>query len=257
MNQVNYGYWVEYLKNNYLPLPDCLVADFSNWRSRSLVARALIRAGEPEAALELLKTVIFINLDLTRQPLLFSEVEDKVWCLMEAAKVVWELERDGAAALDWLEQAAGLTATYPFRFCFVSCGEVWYTRLLLLCHMGQADKALEEVQTRISNNRFDGSKANSVMHYALQFQAYWAKEQGNWFDALQFLRLAFRYYPASKEEKKQFNRTWSQFRHNPAKAYAELTAFFSAMAEWGDAGIYVIGDCYEEGKDATGSNYTS
>lgn len=78
MTQEDYQYWMEYVNQNYFPFPSILVRDMSNWRHRSMLARALVRANQYAPAIELFQSIIDITVNVEEEDCIsLSEVEDR------------------------------------------------------------------------------------------------------------------------------------------------------------------------------------
>lgn len=126
LTQEEYQYWIEYVNKNYFPLPDITVKDMSNWRHRSVLARALARAREYGPAMELFQSIAAITVDSEEENWSgLSEVEDKAWCLKEMAVILWRTTGSRKEAVPYMEQARVLIETHPQQFQFLNRWEVW------------------------------------------------------------------------------------------------------------------------------------
>ena len=126
LTQEEYQQWIKYVRENYFSLHDVIVKDISNWRHRSMLARALMRIGEYEPAIELFKSVVDIDVNTEEKDCFtLSEVEDKVWCLKELAICLWCTTGKRSEALKYMEEALTLIANYPSQFKFMDRREVW------------------------------------------------------------------------------------------------------------------------------------
>ncbi len=84
LTQQVYQDWIEYIRKNHFSLPDIVVKDINNWRNRAVLARGLVRAKKYDAAIELFKSIVDVNICMEEKDCFtLSEVEDKVWCLRE------------------------------------------------------------------------------------------------------------------------------------------------------------------------------
>jgi tetratricopeptide (TPR) repeat protein len=97
----------------------------SNWRNRSVLARALVRAGEYEPAIILFESIVDINVNIEVDCSGLPEVEDKVWCLQELAVIVWRITRKRKKSMDYLREAIQLLTLYPQQFHFLDKYEAW------------------------------------------------------------------------------------------------------------------------------------
>lgn len=126
LTQKEYQEYIEHVRKNHFPLPDVVVKDINNWRHRSVVARALVRAKKYEPAIEMFKSVIGININMEEKDCFtLSEVEDKTWCLQELALCLWYTTGKRSEALKYMEEALTWIATYPSQFNFMDKHEVW------------------------------------------------------------------------------------------------------------------------------------
>ena len=126
LTQTEYQYWIEYLQATNFPVPKLVIQDMSNWRHCSILARALVRAGKCEPAIELFKSVLDIEVDAKEADCFtLTEMEDKVWCLKELAICIWKVTEKRSEALPYLEEALTLITKYPTQFNFLDRCEVW------------------------------------------------------------------------------------------------------------------------------------
>lgn len=126
LTQKEYQEYIEQVRENHFPLPDVVVRDINNWRNRSILARALVRIGKYEPAMELFKSVVNIDINTEEKDCFtLSEVEDKVWCLQELAICLWRTTGKRSEALKYLKEALALLAMYPSQFNFMDKGKVW------------------------------------------------------------------------------------------------------------------------------------
>lgn len=126
LTQEEYQYWIEYVRENHFSLHDVIVKDITNWRHRSMLARALVRTGEYEPAIILFKSIVGIKISTEEKDCFtLSEVEDKVWCLQELAICLWRTTGKRNEALKCLEEALTLITKYPSQFNFMDRHEVW------------------------------------------------------------------------------------------------------------------------------------
>lgn len=126
LTQEEYKQWIDHIRENYFPLPEMTVNNMNNWRNRSILARALVRAKKYAPAIELFKSIIDININTEEKDCFtLSEVEDKVWCLQELAISLWHTTGKRGEALKYLEEALTLIAKYPRQFNFMDRCEVW------------------------------------------------------------------------------------------------------------------------------------
>ncbi len=126
LTQEEYQHWIEHVREKHFPLADVVVNDINNWRNRSVLARALVRAKKYEPAIELFKSVLDVNVSTEEKDCFtLSEVEDKVWCLQELALCLWHTTGKRSEILKYLEEAIILIAIYPIQFNFMDKHEVW------------------------------------------------------------------------------------------------------------------------------------
>lgn len=126
LTQEEYKQWIDHVRENSFPLPENTVNDMNNWRNRSILARALVRAKKYAPAIELFKSIIGININTEEEDCFtLSEVEDKVWCLQELAISLWHTTGKRGEALKYMEEALALIVKYPRQFNFMDRCEVW------------------------------------------------------------------------------------------------------------------------------------
>lgn len=126
LTQEEYKQWIDHVRENSFPLPETTVNDMNNWRNRSILARALVRAKKYAPAIELFKSIIDININTEEKDCFtLSEVEDKVWCLQELAISLWHTTGKRGEALKYMEEALALIVKYPRQFNFMDRCEVW------------------------------------------------------------------------------------------------------------------------------------
>lgn len=126
MTPKEYQYWIEHVRKNYLSLPDITIKDMSNWRHRSVLAKALARTGEYKPAIELFQSILDITVNGNEDDdSSLSDVEDKVWCLKELAIILWRTTGSRKEAIQFMEEATKLLTTYPQQFTFLDKCEVW------------------------------------------------------------------------------------------------------------------------------------
>ena len=126
LTQGEYQQWIKHIRENYFSLPDVVVKDMTNWRNRSVLARALVRAKEYAPAIELFKSIVDISINTEEKDCFtLSEVEDKVWCLQELAICVWKVTGKRSEALSYLQEALLFINRYPKQFNFMDRCEVW------------------------------------------------------------------------------------------------------------------------------------
>jgi tetratricopeptide (TPR) repeat protein len=126
LTQREYQQWIKHIRENYFSLPDVVVNDMTNWRNRSVLARALVRAKKYAPAIELFQSILEINVNIEEKDCFsLSEVEDKVWCLKELAICLWHTTGKRSEALQYMKEAMMLIATYPSQFNFMDRCEVW------------------------------------------------------------------------------------------------------------------------------------
>lgn len=127
LTQEEYQYWIDDINKNHFPLPDVVVKDISNWRNRSILARALVRAKKYAPAIELFKSILDVDVDTEEKDCFsLSEIEDKFWCLQELGICLWHTTGRRSEALPYLQEALLLINRYPQQFNFMDKCEVWY-----------------------------------------------------------------------------------------------------------------------------------
>jgi tetratricopeptide (TPR) repeat protein len=126
LTQEKYQQWIDDIRESHFPLPDVVIKDMNNWRHRSILARALFRVKKYQSAIELFKSILDVEIN-TEEPECFnlSEVEDRVWCLMELAMCLWKVTGKRREALVYCHEALVFIDRYPKQFNFMDKREVW------------------------------------------------------------------------------------------------------------------------------------
>lgn len=199
MEQEEWSGYVARLAKGAIPLPMEMIKDYSDWRCRSTVGRALFYYKDTEAAMRVLSTVVNVNPNMEDAPEYgLSEAEHKVLCLRDIAEIVWELAHADQAALMYLRQADEIGRAYKHFFRNAVRGEIFYRRLTLLLEIGKEAKAVEEAEAMQAAETTTREGVNSYKYYALRFLAEHEHRQGNDERACELWAEAFKVYPLSE-----------------------------------------------------------
>ena len=111
--------WNEYVKKcttGEWPVPAGFVSDKNNWVCRAIVGRVLYFTKDLEGALAVLSTVVNdVEPDLEHHPDEgMCEAEHFVLSLRDISQIIWELTKNGAAALQYLDKAFAICREFPY-----------------------------------------------------------------------------------------------------------------------------------------------
>ena len=196
--------WLEYVRfcaGGEFPIPMGLISDYDDWLCRSIVGRMLLIRGKREEALQVLSTVVDVVPSREVPPEGLSEVEHKILCLRDIARLIWDYTHNADAALRYWDEAVELADGWMARFVSVARGEMHYGRAQVLMNAGRNEEAEKEIASMLSSDFFEGPEynVNSNRYFALRLRAETAYADGNKEKAAAFLAEAFQYYPMSVE----------------------------------------------------------
>lgn len=115
VQQVSTGEWV---------IPVTLIQDYDNWLCRSMVGRALYFRGDLEGAMRVLSTVLDVAPSREVPAQGMSQVEHKILCLRDLAKIIWQLTANQAAAEKFWQQALALAHSWQQPFHSLKLAEL-------------------------------------------------------------------------------------------------------------------------------------
>ncbi|TWH49276.1 hypothetical protein [Sporomusa sp. KB1] len=214
---------VQYITNSHPQILRSLIENYFDWRSRSRLARWLLRVGQLVPAIDLFKTIVSVKvIETPEDACILSETEDKVWCMMELGQAIWQHEKNAEQALRYIGQAINMAQAYPWKFNFVVRGELLRHRWEILQASSQGDIACQEAVEQSQRVFPVRGKSNSVLFHAFSFLAAHAKKVNNVQLAISLLRKALRFFPEDYEDIKQLNAIWRNRHYQPEETYHNL-----------------------------------
>lgn len=204
MEQLDKQEWLSYVSfcaGGEFPIPVGLISNYDDWLCRSIVGRMLLIREKPEAALRVLSTVMDVVPSREVPPQGLSEVEHKVLCLRDMARIIWAFTGNGEAALRYWDEAIELADGWETRFLSVARGEMHYGRVAMLFLIGRQEQAEKELAEMLDSQHFEMPEfnVNSNRYFARKLLAERAHAAGDLQQATDYLAEAFHYYPMSVE----------------------------------------------------------
>lgn len=193
------------------PVPAVFVSDKNNWVCRATVGRVLYFIKDTEGALTVLSTVVNdVHPDMEHHPDEgMCEAEHYVLCLRDIARIIWELTKNGEAALQYLDRAFSICRSFKYRFHTEARGDIWYRKLNILAESGRRKEA-ETLAEKLAAEEKEISHApvpevpdvlyeavNPYIFYSLRFLAEQSHEDGKTEEACRLFREAYEYFPLS------------------------------------------------------------
>ncbi|MEG1727324.1 MAG: hypothetical protein RR321_05350 [Acidaminococcaceae bacterium] len=188
---------VELASGGEWPIPRELISDYNNWLCRSSVGRALFFREQIEEAMLVLSTIVEVVPSEAVPASGMSEVEHKILCLRDLAKIVWGLTANAEAALRFWDEAVERCANWQHPFNSVARGEISYGRLVMLLAARQQAAVTAGVQAMITSERFEREQVNSYRYFGYKFMAEKEFALKNYQKAALLYEQAFAYYPKS------------------------------------------------------------
>lgn len=236
MNNNEYQALVQWVQEIHFDIPKALVQDYSNWRHRSRLARCLLRVGNVQPAIALLKSIAKESISMERnEEVEMSETEDKIWCLMDLAQAIFQCEEDVEHAFLHVNEAIRLAQNYPLAFQFVVRGELLQNRWYFLCALGKEKLACREAQQICRAKHCFSETNNSILFYAYYFLAEQERFENKWRGAFQTLRKAVQQIPRDSFEKKKLQALLKTKKVQREESYQKIVDIFQSMdVNWKD-----------------------
>lgn len=207
--------WNEYVKKcttGEWPVPAGFVSDKNNWVCRAIVGRVLYFTKDVEGALAVLSTVVNdVEPDLEHHPDEgMCEAEHFVLSLRDISQIIWELTKNGAAALQYIDKAFAICREFPYRFHTEARGDIWYRHLNMLNESGSGEKAIADAREMVEKEKKEShaprpvipdplyETVNPYIFYSLRFLAEQAYKAGKTAEACALFDEAYRYFPLSQ-----------------------------------------------------------
>ena len=83
--------YVDFVSGGEWPVPRDFISNYDNWLCRSVVGRALYFRGKTEEAMTVLSTIVNVEPSMEKPKSGMGEVEHKILCMRDLAKIVWKL----------------------------------------------------------------------------------------------------------------------------------------------------------------------
>ncbi|WP_378956273.1 hypothetical protein [Pelosinus sp. sgz500959] len=217
MNNSEFEKWVDYIVEKTAMPKAFFENGINDWKARILLGRALSRKNinKLDPAMDLYYSIVDIEVT---EP---EDIENKAWALWELGLCIWHIEEDANKAIKYIDMSIQVAEYIPDKFPFVERGELWYDRWWLLNHIDQADKAMLEVNQKISERdvRF---KNNSYLYYSYRFKADLSYKIGDIDQALAFLYQALAYFPEGDNTIANLQQLWENRNNDKEKTYKEM-----------------------------------
>lgn len=219
--------WKEYLdfvSEGEWPIPRDFISDYDNWLCRSVVGRALYFRGKIEEAMTVLSTIVSVEPSLEKPKSGMGEVEHKILCMRDLAKIVWQLVGNVEASAKFWDEAVRLCFLWPYNFSSVARGEISYGRLGLYLAAQKNDVVDVQIKEMAASERFEMQEynVNSYRYFAYKFQAEREYANKNVKKAAIIFEEAFKYYPMSVE---------ARVEENKAKAMQDMEARYQKFLQ--------------------------
>ena len=200
--------YVDFVSGGEWPVPRDFISNYDNWLCRSVVGRALYFRGKTEEAMTVLSTIVNVEPSMEKPKSGMGEVEHKILCMRDLAKIVWKLVENLEASAKFWDEAVRLCSLWPHNFSSVARGEISYGRLGLFLAAGKNDVVEEQLKEMASSQRFEMQEhnVNSYRYFAYKFKAEQEYAHKNVHKAALIFEEAFKYYPMSVEARCEENK---------------------------------------------------
>ena len=200
--------YVDFVSGGEWPVPRDFISNYDNWLCRSVVGRALYFRGKTEEAMTVLSTIVNVEPSMEKPKSGMGEVEHKILCMRDLAKIVWKLVENLEASVRFWDEAVRLCSLWPYNFSSVARGEISYGRLGLFLAAGKNDLVEEQLKEMASSQRFEMQEhnVNSYRYFAYKFKAEQEYAHKNVHKAALIFEEAFKYYPMSVEARCEENK---------------------------------------------------
>ena len=234
MREITEQEWKEYVTKcttGEWPVPAVFVSDKNNWVCRAIVGRVLYFIKDVEGALTVLSTFVNdVEPDMEHHPDEgMCEAEHFVLSLRDIAQIIWELTKNGPAALQYIDKAFKICRQFPYRFHTEVRGDIWYRHLNVLAESGEVAKALADAREMAENEKKEShaprpvvpdplyDTVNPYIFYSLRFLAEQSHKEGKTAEACALFDEAYDYFPLSQAGRRDV--TQARETQNVEKAY--------------------------------------
>lgn len=214
MTEISDKEWHDYVikcTTGEWPVPSVFVSDKNNWICRAIVGRVLYFIKDTEGALTVLSTVVNdVTPDMEDHPNEgMCEAEHYVLCLRDIAQIIWELTKNGDAALQYLDRAFAVCREFKYRFHTEARGDIWYRKLNILSESGRPAEAKTLAEQMAAEEKEAPhvpapitpdplyETVNPYIFYSLRFLAEQAHSEGKAETACLLFAEAYEYFPLS------------------------------------------------------------
>lgn len=195
MEQQEWQEYVQKIATSEYPVPIGMIADYDDWRCRSIVGRMLYILKDVEGAMAVLSTVKDVQPDMEDVPEYgLSEAEHKVLCLRDISEIVWSLTGTAYGPLIYLKEADRLCREYKHPFRSADRGRIWARRLEIMRSCDEEAKALVEAAAMLEAEK-ENEGLNTYRFHALRILAESAAEHGNYAKGAELLAEAYKSFP--------------------------------------------------------------
>mgnify|MGYP003593439832 CR=1 FL=1 len=237
MDREQFNKWAEYIKERDKYMAGLFRSGYDFWECRASLGRCLASKtiNQPEAAIEILKTVVDVEVaDGPGCDSSMTEIEAKAWAMQYLGVCVWKVSKDAQKALHYTDMALHLAESTNRRYCFISRGEIWSNRLFFLKQLNQMESALGEAQEKVALVQRGEVKSQSYAYYGYIFIARHEAEFGDLGQALQYLKQAFNYFPGEYWTLGEVEMVWRARAADMQGAFQQMTAIAERNWCWGD-----------------------
>ncbi|MDD3396662.1 MAG: hypothetical protein PHQ45_05515 [Acidaminococcaceae bacterium] len=212
--------YVDFVSGGEWPIPRGFISNYDNWLCRSMVGRALYFREKPEEAMAVLSTVLAVEPSMEKpEANSMSEVEHKILCLRDLAKIIWGFTHNNEAAIKYWDEAVEWCRKWPYNFHSIARGEISYGRVGQLWEAQEQELADKYLHEMAKSDHFEMQQynVNSNRYYAYKFMAEREHAAGNIQKAAIMYEEAFKYYPMSVEARR--NEADAKAQKDPESKY--------------------------------------
>jgi tetratricopeptide (TPR) repeat protein len=196
--------YVNFASSGEWPIPKALIENYDDWLCRSAVGRALFFRKKIEEAMAVLSTTLDVEPSMEVPEKGMSEVEHKVLCLRDLAKIVWGLTGNPDATFRFWDEAEKWCLVWTHKFVSVARGAISYDKATMLMAVGRTDEVEKIINKMVTSDRFERENVNSYRYYAYKFMAENELLAKNKEKAALLYEKAFSYYPLSEAGERDF-----------------------------------------------------
>ena len=217
MDMQEWQYYVDKMLHCDYPIPPSLVADYNNWKCRSVVGRMLLLLKDIEGAMAVLATVRDVQPDMEDKPDTgLSEAEHKVLCLRDIGEIVWTLTGRSDVTISYLKEADRISRAYKYVFRSADRGAIWSRRLEIMRESGSEEEALEEARACLAKTQTTAG-VDPYRFHAYKFIAESMASRGDYAKGALLLAEAYKFFPQSEAGDKDLKAAAAQ--GDPQKRY--------------------------------------